>query len=412
MKFYFAGQNNFGNRGCEALVRSIVGIVETRFAGASFLCPSHRIDLDEAQWLESKTAGVEFVDAPPFSNTLRWWSRACKVLPPLEGIYRPQFSIDRSSAASISAADALIMTGGDVVSLDYGVASLYFWANFVERAIDLGKPAVLWGASVGPFSSKPHVEREMLKHLKLYSAITVRETSSYEYLRNLGLENVQLVADPAFTMTPQAFDVSELTFQKNPNVLGLNVSPLIRGYRGDKSSKLSLDRDVVDFIKDVVEKTDMSVLLVPHVDPLDGSSVNSDSAYMKGLLEQLPGLQDRVRLAPRNLNAAQLKYLISHCRFFIGARTHATIGAFSTGVPTISIAYSVKAKGINKDLFGDTRFVLDTPKVSRSSLHDALRLLIREEDATRAMLKDRIPVFRVNAAKAVDALAVALGQRR
>ena len=37
---------------------------------------------------------------------------------------------------------------------------------------------------------------------------------------------------------------------------------------------------------------------------------------------------------------------------FIGARTHSTIAAYSSGVPTLVVGYSVKAKGIAKDLFG------------------------------------------------------------
>lgn len=326
------------------------------------------------------------------------------MLPALESIARPKFGNYDECSQDIRASNAMIFTGGDNLGLEYGVASLYHWASFAEKSINMGVPAILWGASVGPFTPKPAVEREMVKHLKRYSAITVRESATYQYLQELGLSDVKLVADPAFTMTPEAFDVTDLTFENNPNILGLNVSPLVRGYRKDAASREQLDRDVMDFIKDVVSKTDMSVLLVPHVDPLDGSSVNSDSAYMQGLLAQLPLHHDRVKLAPRNLNAAQLKYLISHCRFFIGARTHATIGAFSTCVPTISIAYSIKAKGINRDLFGDTRFVLDTPAVTRASLHDSLDLLVQEEVATRTLLQERIPVFRENAYKTVDAL--------
>ena len=404
MKFFFAGQHNFGNRGCEALVRSTSTMIHSRLSESTIYCPSHLIELDKRQWPNSNSSGIEFIDAPPFSNKLRWWARACKVISPIEAIYRPKFSIDKSSKKLIDQSDALIMTGGDVISLDYGVASLYFWANFVDRTIDLGKPAILWAASVGPFTSKPAVEREMVKHLKRYAAITVRESATYEYLQGLGVSGVTQVADPAFTMSPEAFDVADLTFGNNANILGLNLSPLVRGYRKDETSRSQLDRDVVDFIKDVLSKTDISVLLVPHVDPLDGSSVNSDSSYMQGLMAQLPHHSGRVKLAPRNLNAAQLKYLISHCRFFIGARTHATIGAFSTGVPTISIAYSVKAKGINKDLFGDTRFVLDTSLVTRNTLHDSLGLLFQEEAATRTLLEERIPLFRENAYKSVDAL--------
>lgn len=409
MRFFFAGQTNFGNRGCEALVRSTAGLINKHYPQASFYCPSHRADLDQRQWPESATMGIDFVGAPDFPERLRWWSRACKLIPALEAMHRPAFTIDAGSSALLRQSDALIMTGGDVVSLDYGVPSLYFWTNYFDRAIDLGKPAFLWAASVGPFTAKPAVEREMVKHLQRYAAISVRESASYRYLQGLGLNKVELVADPAFTLLPEPFDSAELSFGGDPNVLGLNVSPLVRGYRQDEASRAQLDRDVVDFISDVVTRTQMRVLLIPHVDPLDGSAVNSDSAYLQGLLDRLPEHQDRVRLAPRTLNAAQLKHLISRCRFFIGARTHATIGALSSMVPTISIAYSVKAKGINQDLFGDTRFVLDTPRVSRASLHAALDLLVSEEDATRQLLRERIPVYRENAAKPVDAIVSLLG---
>ena len=47
--------------------------------------------------------------------------------------------------------------------------------------------------------------------------------------------------------------------------------------------------------------------------------------------------------------------IISKCRFFVVARTHATIAAYSTGVPTIVISYSVKSRGIARDLFGDEK---------------------------------------------------------
>ena len=50
--------------------------------------------------------------------------------------------------------------------------------------------------------------------------------------------------------------------------------------------------------------------------------------------------------------AEVLKGYISRCSFFVGARTHSTIAAYSTGVPTLVIGYSVKSRGIATDLFG------------------------------------------------------------
>lgn len=41
-----------------------------------------------------------------------------------------------------------------------------------------------------------------------------------------------------------------------------------------------------------------------------------------------------------------LKGYISRCRFLVAARTHASIAAYSTGVPALVAGYSVKARGL------------------------------------------------------------------
>lgn len=199
MRFYFAGQTNFGNRGCEALVRSIVGIVRDTYPESRFYCPSTLPFMDIKQWPSANVNGVEFSQAPDFPEALRWWARGCRIIPGLESFMRPRFGSYSNCNSEIRASSAMIFTGGDIFGLEYGVSSLFHWANFADVCIDSGLPSILWGASVGPFTSKPAVEKEMVKHLSRYSAITVRETSTLEYLQSLGIRDAQLVADPAFT---------------------------------------------------------------------------------------------------------------------------------------------------------------------------------------------------------------------
>jgi colanic acid/amylovoran biosynthesis protein len=80
-------------------------------------------------------------------------------------------------------------------------------------------------------------------------------------------------------------------------------------------------------------------------------------------------------------------------------------------VPTISIAYSVKAKGINRDLFGDTRLVLDTPAVSLVSLRQYLSHLESHEQEIRDLLAERIPEWRRRAAIPVQSVLNLVGKR-
>jgi colanic acid/amylovoran biosynthesis protein len=290
---------------------------------------------------------------------------------------------------------------GDVISLDYGLASLYDWTGYVDNAVDLGKPVSLWAASVGPFTAKPYVERFIVEHLAKYSALSVRESATHSYLDNLGVAT-ELVADPAFTMAPEPFDHETMMPEGADGCLGLNFSPLIRGYRKTESSRQALDVEIIQFVEQIIRSTDLGVLFVPHVGPLDGGAENSDYHYMKGLIEQAGLNKSRVRLAPPNLNAAQLKHLISHCRFFIGARTHATVAALSTGVPTTSIAYSVKAKGINQDLFGHLDHVLETPKVTCRTMQEHLLILQERETEVREYLLAAMPGVRAKSGRAAD----------
>lgn len=403
MKFYLSGQTDFGNRGCEALVRGTADMIRSEIPEARILCPLSNISQDGAQWPDADAAGVDFVASPLFSKGMRWWARANRLLP-LEARGLPPFRNDAATDALVSDASALIMTGGDILTLDYGVMSLYQWCRLNENVMNAGVPAILWAASVGPFSARPGVERVMAEHLRRYAAITVRETVSLEYLRSIGVEHAELVADPAFHLAPSIFDCQSLVGDGGRPVLGFNVSPLIRKFRQGDDSAASMDRDIQQFLADTVLNSDLRIVLIPHVGALDGSEWNSDWHYMQGILSAMPGAGERVVLAPPTLNAAQLKYLISRCQYFIGARTHSTIAALSQGVPTVSIAYSIKAKGINQDLFGHLRYVLETPRVSAVTLSEALRQLQLDSDAIRQTLASRVPEWRLRAKKSVSAL--------
>lgn len=404
---YFAGQTNFGNRGCEALIRSSVKTIRQQIPDAQFLVPTAQSKEDAPQWANAAEQGVRFVGAEPMSGALRWWSRACRLWGGFQAT-PPAFRLSAPTQAALDQSDVLIMTGGDIISLDYGLVSLYYWARICEVAMDAGKPAVLWAGSVGPFSKMPAVEARMVRFLKRFDLITVRETASLEYLRKLGIERVQLVADPAFVLDFEAApEVSTTLLQRGQSVLGFNVSPLIRKFRDTAESKDALDREVVAFLVKTLRESSMNVLLIPHVDPLDGASENSDSAYMAEILAQVraAGLgAERIDMLPRTFNTAQLKDVIRRCTYFMGARTHATVAALSQGVPTTSIAYSVKAKGINQDLFGHLRFVLETPVVTEASLSNHLKMLVAEADAIREQLSSRIPEWKQRASVSAQLL--------
>jgi len=401
MKFYLTGQRTFGNRGCEAIVRSTVGVLRKRFGDIEVLVPSDDIERDSKQWPDAKKKGVQFVPGyfPPHT---RYWVHAQRLpIPFLKRAGWP-FPFPRWVKDQISSVDMVLSVGGDNYSLDYRLPSLLMGMDAL--AMSLGKPVVLWGASVGPFEREPHFVPAIRAHLARMDRIFVRESVSFEYLTStLGLQNVSQMVDPAFMLEREPVDKEAFWPTGAPNgVLGLNVSPLIERYKREGQD---LRSEVIAFIRQAVKEYGLNVLLVPHVMPLDGAITNNDAHYMRPILEATTDLGSSVAMSPVDLNAAQIKDVISSLRFFIGARTHATIAALSTGVPTISIAYSVKARGINRDLFGHEDVVLPTPSVSATTLGEHLQYLIENETLLKERLADRIPAYKQVIDSAIGAVA-------
>lgn len=388
-RFYLTGQRTFGNRGCEAIVRSTVSMLNQTFGKVEVLVPSDDIVRDKQQWPEAGQQGVRFVGAYLPAHTRPWVHLQRLPLAALKRAGWP-FSFPKKLRDELESCDAVLSVGGDNYSLDYRLPSLLMGVD--RLAMDLGKPVFIWGASVGPFEAEPDFLPAIREHLAKMQMIAARESITYEYLtKTLGLNNVIQMADPAFTLKKESVDTTSFWPQAGDNgVIGLNISPLIERY---KNNSQDLRAETIKFIHEVVARG-FGVLLISHVIPLDGTEKNNDSTYMAGMLAELKVHGDSVTIMPANFNASQIKQVISQLRYFIGARTHATIAALSSGVPTLSIAYSVKAKGINKDLLEGMPVVLPTPELTAASLMAGLDYLVENEAQIKARLEGKLPVWR------------------
>ena len=114
-------------------------------------------------------------------------------------------------------------------------------------------------------------------------------------------------------------------------------------------------------------------------------------------LKSEPG-HERIFALPNNLNAIQIKGYIARMKMFVGARTHATIAAYSSCVPTMVLGYSIKSKGIAHDLFGYERLVLDKSEISNADLLiKRFDELVSDEAELKMILEKRIPEIQQNA---------------
>ena len=214
------------------------------------------------------------------------------------------------------------------------------WLYEQNRLIDKhGYRRVLWGASIEPET----LSEEMMADLQGYQAIFARESITAGCLKEKGYRGQLFIhPDPAFTLPA---DVSVVPPQmKSGQWIGINLSPVIMNSETHKGAAMKNYRQLIAYI---LRETEANIALIPHV-CMEG---NSDYAAMDTLFQEFAHTQRVVRI-PDQYTAMQYKGIIAACAMFIGARTHATIAAYSSCVPTLVVGYSVKAKGIATDLFG------------------------------------------------------------
>ncbi len=118
--------------------------------------------------------------------------------------------------------------------------------------------------------------------------------------------------------------------------------------------------------------------------------------------------ESRVLMLPQaeKLTATQLKGYISRLNALVTARTHASIAAYSTCVPTLVIGYSVKAKGIARDLFGDeaAHLIPVQELTGENELIASFDALMARAQQERAFLRERIPVYTAGSEAVVSAM--------
>ena len=100
-------------------------------------------------------------------------------------------------------------------------------------------------------------------------------------------------------------------------------------------------------------------------------------------------------LIPDNLLATQYKKMVSYLRLLVTARTHLSIAGYSQNVPTLVIGYSVKARGIARDLFGEeTNHLIRAQEIeTENQLIYAYDMLNERAENERDFLKRRIPEY-------------------
>ena len=235
------------------------------------------------------------------------------------------------------------LCGGDGYTDIYSFGRLLAESQLAWVARRNRIPMIYAPQTIGPFESRKGRFVAQLT-LKRVHQIFVRDHASFICCKELGIDaHTAEVIDVAFALPYEKLQQPSTKFK-----IGFNVSGLLYNGGYDHKNYFGLSFDYSSFVHILLsclkEKEDVEVYLLPHVNS-SRSPVEDDYSVCKMLSEKFG-----CHLAPRYNSPTDAKGFIAGMDMFTGARMHSTIGAISSGVPVIPIAYSRKFNGLYESL--------------------------------------------------------------
>ena len=237
-----------GNHGCEAIVRSLTGLINSQD-------PSIKPDVmtnDRAEDLKYVPEDIchfveeKHMDRNVINHTLYYVYRM--ITKDKESFLRYRFKDMYKNPPKVG-----VSIGGDTYCYDYMVEEIMLTNSMLHK---LGTKTILLGCSVEPELVK---RSDVAADMKLYDKILARESITYNALLDAGVskERLELAPDPAFTLDTQYLPLPD--GWKEGKMIGLNLSPLIGMYAEDKDIALKCYEGLIQHI---IDTTDNNIALI------------------------------------------------------------------------------------------------------------------------------------------------------
>lgn len=279
----------------------------------------------------------------------------------------------------------LCMGEGDSFSDIYGKTRFEFIDSQHKIARFLNIKYALLPQTIGPFNDKK-IKNKAKRSIENAEMVFVRDYQSLKYVNdNAKPRKVFEAIDVAFFMP---YEKNKFT-DDSINV-GINISSLLwyGGYK--KNNQFGLKASYPELIYGIIEYflslPDVKIYIVPHV-VSQNSNIENDYEISFNLINKYNN--NKIILAPFFLTPILAKNYISGLDFFIGARMHAAIAAFSTGVPVFPLAYSRKFNGLFKDTL-DYNYMADMVNEEQEEILSQVIIAFKNRKKLGEIIKERM----------------------
>lgn len=372
---------NNGNRGCVALSITAMSIIDEILSEANV---DYDIYLPDSLWQDCITKKYLVDDFSITYTPCRYY----KALNRKDNIkLKINHLLGRYNYKKVfQTADFILDIGqGDSFADIYGIERFKMIDRIHVIANELHKPYCMLPQTIGPFSNK-EIKDKADKSIANAALCMARDKQSYEYVnKNVPSQTtIKEYIDVAFFMP-----YSKMEFDRNYIHIGLNISALLWNGGYTRNNQFGLRDDYKYVVRSIIDYflslPSTKVHLVPHVVERE-RSIENDYEVSYDLWREYNN--SNLMIAPFALGPIEIKSYISGLDFFMGARMHATIGAFSSGVPVVPMAYSRKFNGLFEDTL-DYHYMADLKTQTSDEVIETVMIAFEKRAELQEIIKYR-----------------------
>jgi len=317
-----------------------------------------------------------------------------------------QFPIDNNGKTILSLykkSDVIIYSGGGYLGGPYRSIADVLIPIFIARK--LGKKIYLSGVTIE--SPRRFFLKTLMRFaLNRVDLITTRDPLSLNVLKSLRIKTPSyLTSDYAFLLESEPIDLGYHLLRvagipKNDKVrIGISLkdwnSELKASFKSEVPSRkiVPYRNAVIEAINIILTKLDAIIVIFPF----EVSPKYDDLAIARSTKNSISkSLADRVFILTEDYQPEQMKAMIGTMDIFIGTRFHSIVFALSMYVPTISIGYMQKNRGL-MEMMGLKDWLLDFSTLTTDKLVDMTLKLLKERNEVITVIKSKLPNFQKDA---------------
>ncbi len=266
---------------------------------------------------------------------------------------------------ALRSADLLISGGGSLLQNVTSGRSLYYYLGVIWLAERFGVPVMLYAQGIGPVCGG--LARFLMRRIAGgVSLITVRDSGSFEEIKNLGITRprVEVTADPVLAIHPVDLGIGRGILKRaKADGAKPTVGISVREWRGWEHYK----NVIAEAADRMAEELDARIVFFPMQVPEDVRTAEIIAAKMK----------TKATVLTDEYTTSELLALAGNFDLLLAVRLHALIFAGVMGIPMVGVSYDPKIdrflSSIGETAAGDLKSVTA----------DAIMEKVREKWETR-----------------------------